>query len=276
MLAATHTINTMNIAKIRLSTAATFAGAAVFVFSAASVKAAILASDSFDYALGPILGLNGGTGFSGAYTGAGSVTAPGQTYPGLTTAGNTFTTNGSDQGAFRTLAAPLGTDSGTVFVRFLGSNTGGGVPDDAGFSFFTGGSEELFLGKPFMSANYGFDAQLPFGAGLVIAPSATISATTSLLVYRLTFGLTTDTIDFFYNPGSTLGTPDATFTTPDNTIFPATFTGIRLQSGNNAPTFDYDEIVIATQAADVLIPEPSVLGLVGIAAAGLVIRRRRA
>ena len=265
----------MNHTKIRLSTAATFAGAAVFVFSATAAKAAILASDSFDYALGPIVGLNGGTGFSGAYTGVGSVTAPGQTYPGLTAAGNTFTTNGSDQGAFRTLAAPLGTDSGTVFVRFLGSNTGGGVPDYAGFSFFNGGTEELFLGKPFLSTNYGFDTQM--GApGTFTGPTAPISATTSLLVYRLTFGPTTDTIDFFYNPGSTLGTPDATFTTSDNTVFGPTFTGIRLQSGNNAPTFDYDEIVIATQAADVLIPEPSVLGLVGIAAAGLVIRRRRA
>ena len=265
----------MNIAKIRLSTAATFAGAAVFVFSATAAKAAILASDSFDYALGPIAGLNGGTGFSGAYTGVGSVTAPGQTYPGLTAAGNTFTTNGSDQGAFRTLAAPLGTDSGTVFVRFLGSNTTLGAPNYAGFSFFTGASEELFLGKPFLSTNYGFDTQM--GApGTFTGPTATISATTSLLVYRLTFGPTTDTIDFFYNPGSTLGTPDATFTTADNTVFGPTFTGIRLQSGNNAPTFDYDEIVIATQAADVLIPEPSVLGLVGIAAAGLVIRRRRA
>ena len=64
ILAATHTKITMNHTKIRLSTAATFAGAAVFVFSATAAKAAILASDSFDYALGPIAGLNGGTGFS--------------------------------------------------------------------------------------------------------------------------------------------------------------------------------------------------------------------
>ena len=265
----------MNNTKIRLSTAATFAGAAVFVFSATAAKAAILASDSFDYALGPIAGLNGGTGFSGAYTGVGSVTAPGQTYPGLTNAGNTFTTNGSDQGAFRNFTTPIGTDSGTVFVRFLGSNTTVGDPNYAGFSFFTGASEELFLGKTFNAPNYGFEVTgVPFSA--TTGPGGTISATSSLLVYRLTFGPTTDTIDFFYNPGSTLGTPDATFTTADNTPFPATFTGIRLQSGNNAATFDYDEIVIGTQAADVLIPEPSVLGLVGIVAAGLVIRRRRA
>ena len=261
--------------KIRSSTAAAIAGVSVFALSSAALNAAILASDSFNYALGPIAGQNGGTGFSAAYTGSGSVTAPGQTYPGITSAGNTFTTNGSDQGAFRTFASTIDTNSGTVFVRFLGSNTGGGVPDYAGFSFFNGGTEELFLGKPFLSTNYGFDTQM--GApGTFTGPSAAISATTSLLVYRLTFGPTTDTIDFFYNPGTTLGTPDATFTTADNTVFGPTFTGIRLQSGNNAPTFDYDEIVIATQAADVLIPEPSVLGLVGIAAAGLVIRRRRA
>ncbi len=263
--------------QIRLSTAAAFVGASVFALSAAASKAAILASESFDYALGGIAGLNGGTGFSGAYTGAGSVTAPGQTYPGLTTAGNTFTTAGNNNGAFRTLAATIGTDSGTIYVRFLGSNTAGGAPEYAGLSFFSGGNEELFFGKPFNATNYGFEVSGV--SGQVTAPSATISAATTLLVYRLSFTPAGDTIDLFVNPGSTLPlTPDASFTTPvDDSAFPSDFTGIRLQSGTNAPTFDYDEIMIATTEAEVLvIPEPSSIGLLGVAAAGLVIRRRRA
>ena len=262
--------------KIQSSTVAALAGVSLFALSAAASNAAILASDSFNYALGSIATLNGGTGFSGAYTGAGSVTAPGQTFSGITAAGNTFTTNGSDQGAFRNFTTPIGTDSGTIFVRFLGSNTTLGAPNYAGFSFFTGGSEELFLGKTFNATNYGFETTGVNNSART-GPGATISATSSLLVYRLTFGPTTDTIDFFYNPGSTLGTPDATFTTADNAPFPATLTGIRLQSGNNADTFDFDEIVIATTAAEVLpIPEPSALGLISVAAAGLVLRRRRA
>ena len=265
----------MKTSKTRLSACSALIGASAFMLSAASVKAVVLVSESFNYTTGSaIAGLNGGTGFSGAYTGTGSVTAPGQTYTGLSTVGNTFTTNGSDQGAFRNLAAPIDTDSGTIYVRFLASNTSGGAPNYAGFSFFNSGSEELFLGKPFNSANYGFEVSGGVSGGIT-APSATISATTTLLVYRLSFSATVDTIDMFVNPGSALGAPDATFTTPDNSALPS-FNAIRLQSGNGADTFDYDEIVISTSASDVLIPEPSVFGLVGIAAAGLLGRRRRA
>ena len=146
---------------------------------------------------------------------------------GFTSAGNTFSTAGSDGGAFRLLTSPVGTDSGIVYVRMLASNTAATAAQYAGFSFFNGGSEELFLGKPFNAANYGFDVSGQ--ANGAVLSSSPISSATTLLVYRLRFGALNDTIDLFVNPGSTLpGTPDATFTTADNTAFHATFDRIRL------------------------------------------------
>lgn len=241
---------------------------------AAPAQAAILFGDSFDYTAGSaITSANGGTGFNGAYTGVGSITGPGQTYAGITSAGNTFSTNGSDGGAIRLLTTPLSTDNAVFFVRFLASNTTT-APQYAGLSFFSGGSEELFLGKTFEAPNYGFEI-----SGVANAQSASpVSATPTLLVYRLSFGPVNDTIDLFVNPGSSLpGTPNATLTTAANVAFPAAFDRIRLQSGNNAPTFRFDEIRVATTAAEVLpIPEPGSTGLLvgGIALLGSLRRRK--
>ena len=254
---------------------AAFAFLALFAATSLS-HATVLVDEPFNYPLGSITGLNGGIGFAGPFTGTGTVSAPGQTFTDLATSGNTFSTAGSDAGAFRLLLAPINTDSGVLFVRFLGSNTTGAAPQYAGFSFFNGGSEELFLGKTFQAVNYGLEVSGPGGG--VATSNSPISATTTLLVYRLTFGTNNDTIDLFVNPGATLpGTPSATFTTANNGVFPATFDGIRLQSGNGTQTFDYDEIRIATTAAEVLpIPEPATMVTLvgGLAVLGFVRRRK--
>lgn len=246
---------------------------------AASSQAAVLLSESFDYAAGSSFGLNGGTGFGGAYTGSGSITTPGQTFTDITSAGNKFTTVGNNSGAFRVLSAPIGTDAGVIFVRFLTSSATTTIPGYAGLSFFSSAtdpvtiSEELFMGNTGSSDNYGFEVT-DVGA---VATSIPVSNSTTLLVYRLSFGTASDTIDLYVNPGSTLpGAPDATFTTPNNTAFPATFDRIRLQSGGGLDLFNFDEIQIATTAAEVLpIPEPGSIGLMVGSIALLSFQRRR-
>jgi hypothetical protein len=237
-------------------------------------------SDSFAGDPGAIAGRGGGTGFGDNWTGAGNVVAPGLTFPALVTAGNRFDTAGGNNGAFRTLAAPIGTDAGTVFVGFLTSATGATPPDYAGLSFFSGGqsNEELFLGMPFQTGNYGFDVP---GVGVQTAATAPVSPTPSLLVYRLTFTPSAERIDFYANPtpGVLPLTHTLAFNIPQGT-FADTLTAIRLQSGDGpggANPFSFDELRVGTSFDDVApaVPEPATLGLLG-AASLLLLRRRRA
>ena len=237
-------------------------------------------SDSFTGAAGPIAGTGGGTGFSGNYTGGGNVASPGLTYPGLLTAGNRFDTAGTNNGAFRNLASPINTDSGTIYVGFLTAARPGTAPDYAGLSFYSGGqsTEELFMGKPFQVNNYGFDVT---GATAMNSATAPVSTTPTFVVYRLTFTPTGDTIDFFANPtpgGVLPATPTLTYAIPEAT-FADTFTSIRMQSGEGAGTatpFSFDEIRGGLTFADVApVPEPAALGVVGLAGL-LALRRRRA
>lgn len=259
-----------------------YSAAALFLafVAPAAVFGQAAVSDSFTGSPGSVTGTGGGTGFGGNFSGAGNIASPGLTFPGLQTAGNKFNTAGSNTGAFRNLGAPINTDGGTIFVGFLAANSGGTAPDYAGISFFSNGQsdEELFLGKPFQSANFGFDVSGVQGQNAATAP---VSTTPTLLVYRLTFTPTGDTIDLFVNPtpgGALPATPDATFAIPEAS-FANTFTSIRLQSGEGAGTatpFSFDELRGGGSFADVApVPEPAALGLLG-AAALLALRRRRA
>ena len=250
------------------------AAAPLVSFGAAAV------SDSFTGNPGSVVGQGGGAGFGGNWSGAGNVVSPGLTYPGLQTAGNKFNTAGSNAGAFRDLGAPISTDGGTIYVGFLAANSGGTAPDYAGLSFYSGGqnTEELFLGKPFQVANYGFDVS---GVNAQNSPTAPVTTTPSLLVYRLTFTPAGDKIDFFANPtpGVPLpATPTLTFNIPEDS-FADTFTSIRLQSGEGAGTgtpFTFDELRGGGSFEDVApaVPEPAALGLLGVAGL-LALRRRR-
>ena len=262
----------------------TLAGAALLTaLCVPAVSFGQAVSDSFAGSPGGIAGTGGGTGFGGNYTGAGNVVSPGLTFPGLQTSGNRFDTAGDNGGAFRTLTAPIGTDAGTIFVGFLSAATSGTAPDYAGLSFFSGGqsTEELFLGKPFQSPNFGFDVSGATGGALNSA-AAPVSTTPTLLVYRLNFTPTGDTIDLFVNPtpgGALPATPTLTFAIPEDT-FADTLTAIRLQSGGgpgNASPFSFDELRGGTSFAQVApVPEPAALGLLGIAGLAALRRRRRA
>ena len=92
-----------------------------------------IAYEGFDYSTGSLTGRNGGSGWSGAWTGVSplGVDSTGLTYPGLTTVGGTSSyltfVNSANE---RCLADPL--DSGIVYFQFLSqfsANHGGGTPN---------------------------------------------------------------------------------------------------------------------------------------------------
>lgn len=248
------------------------AAAGVFAFSLSHAEGSLLVLEQFNYTTGSITGLNGGSGFTGAYTNFGNITAPGLQFPNLLSLGNRFTTFSTNTGAFRTIN-PIDTNSGEIWVSFLES-TNGTLPNYAGLSFFSGSTEELFLGKPSNTPNYGFAVSGVVG-GDNNSATAPASASTAFLLYRISFSAAGEAVHFFANsvPGVQPATPTVSFSVPEGS-FASTFTNIRLQSGDQ-PT-NFDEIRIGTTYADVTpVPEPTAFAAIGAGALALLRRRRR-
>lgn len=253
---------------------------------ASSTSFAQTVSDPFGGTAGPVGTTTGGTGFTGGFVGQNPTDVPtavisptGLTFGDLATSGGSLTSTGGTP-AFRTLATPINTDTGTLFTSFLAAAGGATRPEYAGLSFFSGGlgTEELFLGQPFNAPNFGFDVS-GVANGAQTAANAPVSTTPTFLVFRLDFTEAGETISLFRNPtpgGALPATPDATFAIPEGS-FADTLTALRFASGNGSEPFIFDEVRLGSTFAQVapLVPEPAALSFLG-AAGLLVLRRRRA
>ena len=236
-------------------------------------------SEPFDYTAGlALVGLNGGTNWGGAWTGSGTPTiqSPNLDFPGSPETGNkaVLEYNGSTYTNFRLLNSVIDeTAFSSVTFSFLFNLTGNDAETGirfAGLSFFNGGTEQIFFGKPGNTTEVGYE-KYAGGTDVAGVDVSFNSSTVFRFVANITFNPTGDdlmTIALTDNSGSV----NETWT---NLNLGASFAFDRvrlirdfaLDSGINP---EFDEISFTA------VPEPGTWSLLaGAGAVGLLLRRRR-
>ena len=234
----------------------------IFVLTSVTAPAGIILDEPFNYETGNLVGAfslpgltGGGFGFSGPWSGNGTVVNPGQSHPTISSTGNGFSSV-SEQPAFRQFTAPILVNPATprtIFIRYITSAASATPPDYAGFSFFSGPNtfarvEELFLGKPYAAPNYGLEVTGTDGPQASAVP---VNQAETLLVFRVTFTSGADTIDMFVNPGTTLPAEPAFSKVARAGAF-QNLTHIRLASGDNGQSFDVDQVRVSDTYAEAI------------------------
>jgi hypothetical protein len=222
----------------------------------------VSASESFAYDAGTDIlpGSLGGNGFDvNAWTGGGSVAAPGLEFAPLASTGNSAAILGSGSGnAGRTLALSAGptqyggVNGGTVWVSFL---TQGAFPETqqwAGFSLMSGTAERFLMGLTTAEPNNGKFGFRGTGAGQNASFDNSVipSVNTTLLVYRLDFpsdpsGLVH--VALYANPA--VGVTPPVTPAGEGDVYNFTFNAVRLGTDFSMA---YDEIRIGGSWSEVV------------------------
>lgn len=260
--------------------------------AAVPAQAAVLMTDAFTYSPGALAGNNGGSGWSGAWTGPNSFGSTAVTAPLAGTTGNAVLIAANASTVSRSLATSHTTGATSYFLSFVFNAAPfqtGGLGDYAGVSLFGSGSGSgsIFVGMPGSSSQLGFDWTNE-GDGLDPAPDNT----NLLVLLALTPGS---------NPGSTLATLYATtdlHTSASALVAGApfsssiqgtdfTFSTVEISGGYTSGTIQFAGLALATSAEEALgatqtavlgVPDQSSLwtvALPAIACAGWQFRRQR-
>ncbi len=246
-----------------------FAGCVVaLMLAAASGRADILFYEGFDLAQGENGLANSAAGVSsvgvsGIWTGTTVDVSAGLTYAGLETVDGAARLDAVNSGA--TAGMLTGFNTGTVWISFL--SVVSNATSYAGLSLYNSfNNERLFVGDLSGSTNWGF--QLLGVGGGTIRTSAVSTASTSLLVMRIDFNVSSVTNENYYlwvNP--TLGAePD--IASANTSLLGANLgtsggngelmTRIRIQGGSATDNAVVDELRIGREWEDVtpVVPEP--------------------
>jgi hypothetical protein len=224
--------------------------------------AGLLAHEPFDYAAGsPLDTLNGGTGFSGAWSstinGANYTIAAGSLAfaPLCTSGGRMHSAVGHTQMS-RQLSASYGSDGTTRFFSFLlrpeGVLNGGDLGGFHGLQL-QGEAGALFIGKP---GGAGGGVLSPYvleevgGAGQVVSPVAPVIDETVLLVVKAEFAAGNDTFTLYVNP--TPGSPEPVTGAVKSDLNLGTSNSLLIYSGG---AFSLDEIRVG-ETFESVTPRP--------------------
>jgi len=262
---------------LRKTLLAAVAAGSAFGLSTSTASAALLLHDPFDQAVGSINGTKSTTGTwpgSGTWNGTGTISAGSLSYGPLLTSGNQANYD-AVANANRQIGASLGGANTDLWVSFLiAANR-----NDSGISFFTGGTEQNFMG------NGGGSGQTLGLQNPNINTGIAQSTATHMYVLRMQTGATGNiTTTLYIDPAtSSLGTGTAptgslfdNSASPNTTRLPYSFDTVRLGAFNSAGTVRFDELRIGTSWVDVSpVPEPTAAAGVLLAAGGLLARRRR-
>jgi hypothetical protein len=227
--------------------------------------ALVIASDSFDYAVGNLTAQNGGTGFAAGWASSGGtaqVQSPGLAHTGLNTIGNKAFISASNQNWRALTAGTQGSGDSTLWISFIGQRTGANNVRFFGISFYAGdvntsANEHLTIGE---NSNNNLDQWgahfTSAAAGRIDIAGASVN-TQSLLLTRINFH-SAGNDDFFMwvNPNLSAGEPAiATAAASSVGAFNLAFDRLSLRGGTlntgNIGEALYDELRLGTTFADV-------------------------
>lgn len=263
------------------------AAALSLAFVASHAGAAVIAQDGFQsYSTGALNGANGGSGWGGAWSATGNANV---VDPAANLSGNRALalTGNASNAAVRTLASSFSGDS--LFVSFLLQADRGSSIDRNDFMGLwldlgtnNGGANRPNIGvkgnQDSSSATNDIFARTT-GTNGSYAPDSNLDVLDTYLVvghlYRNAAGNYTN-FDLWLNPTvDDFLSPDASFT-GNAGISAIDRVGIRLANLDSGDRILIDNLRLSTTFQEATaIPEPGVLGLLGLGLAGLAFARRR-
>jgi len=252
-----------------------------FGLTAFSAKAAGIFTENFQYTQGANLaGQSGGSGFSGAWAGGNSTIVEG--IGGTGTKSLQVGTQSS-----RSLLSTFNTSGNSFYMSYIMNASSFSGGNYTGISLWSGSSENMFIGIPWASQSFGFDAHGGNGAADIKTINFTPASNTSYLVtFGLLPSLTSGKVDVKMWATSNLnidantlvaGTPNASLLGSRSNF---TFDKITV-NGDYAGALKLSGLSAATTASETInstvssVPEPSALSLLAVGLGGLAMMRRR-
>ena len=252
-----------------------------FGLTAFSAKAAGIFTENFQYTQGANLaGQSGGSGFSGAWAGGNSTIVEG--IGGTGTKSLQVGTQSS-----RSLLSTFNTSGNSFYMSYIMNASSFSGGNYTGISLWSGSSENMFIGIPWASQSFGFDAHGGNGTADIKTINFTPASNTSYLVaFGLLPSLTSGKVDVKMWATSNLnidantlvaGTPNASLLGSRSNF---TFDKITV-NGDYAGALKLSGLSAATTASETInstvssVPEPSALSLLAIGLGGLAMLRRR-